>query len=206
MSFPFWKLNDPHRKSLKVFNFQRGFGWSAFFTEQEISSFNSATTNNLVIKQSINYKAATTGLSHKAPNGNTRFIPEACAQVNRFFRKNPVKSTEFAKLFSVANFPYKLSEYRDFQSCRKTKTKAITSASHNRRKGCNETQARENASAQVMIDLGLACHWLRKWREFSWPSVVAQNQSKWVYQQMDREKHKRSWTPKTAGSKRNLNL
>ena len=59
--------------------------------------------------------------------------------------------------------------------CRKTKTKVITLANHNRCKQRDEPirirnkymrQARENACDQDTIGFGLDSHWFRKWREF----------------------------------------
>ena len=60
--------------------------------------------------------------------------------------------------------------------CRKTKTKVIIPANHNKEKllmnqseleanTYNRRQARENACEQVAIDLSFTSDWSRKWRE-----------------------------------------
>ena len=63
--------------------------------------------------------------------------------------------------------------------CRKTKTKAIISANHNRPKQCDEPirirsnymQPAQSAGrcARASRDIGFASHWLKKWREVCWP-------------------------------------
>ena len=65
-------------------------------------------------------------------------------------------------------------------ACRKTKTKVITLANHNRRKQRNEpiririkfmypAPSAGKSYEQVSVDFGLDSHWLRKWREFCAP-------------------------------------
>ena len=63
--------------------------------------------------------------------------------------------------------------------CCKTKTKAVTSANHNRPKQCNEpirtcNRRKWNVTA-VKRGLGFAFHWLKKWREFCWPITERSN-------------------------------
>ena len=52
--------------------------------------------------------------------------------------------------------------------CRKTKTKVITPANHNKHKlpnECNQRQTRENARDQVAIGLSFTSDWSWKWGE-----------------------------------------
>ena len=67
--------------------------------------------------------------------------------------------------------------------CRKTKIKASTVANHNKRKQRNEKleantrEVRENACDQVVIGVGFACDWLRRWRDFFKP-ITERSQAK----------------------------
>ena len=66
--------------------------------------------------------------------------------------------------------------------CCKTKTKVNTSTNQNKGEYHKEpvrTQARENASNQVVVGFGFVSDWLRRWYEFFEPITdrVKQNQS-----------------------------
>ena len=56
--------------------------------------------------------------------------------------------------------------------CRKTKTKALTTANEKKGKSLEPTQlqkARYNAGDRVVIGFGFAFDWFNEWREFSRP-------------------------------------
>ena len=69
--------------------------------------------------------------------------------------------------------------------CRKTKTKAITPANHNRNKQrdepitvpSNHLEAREKSRVHGAIGFGFASHWLKNWRDSFKPMTKRSNRN-----------------------------
>lgn len=120
--------------------------------------------------------------------------PELYLNMDVTQRRSHERSHDFSKnwpsLNSLGGLLKQCTLERFSIESRKTKTKPITTANHNKENirgrqwelevnACNPPEARENVSDQVhvAITFGFASDWLRGWREFSRP-ITEHSQAK----------------------------